>query len=339
MTDKLYSDPIDIPLIKLKLDPDNVRFRHIGDELTESQIETYLFEEEDVRLLMKGIISARQLYQPILVIKESDGRYAVKEGNRRTVALRKIAEQIKNGKITGFAEDHFDNVPVCILTGTEKEIDVLLGTIHVSGSKEWKTTNRGYLIYKCIEVHGDDPKQVADEFGMMRSKVMNAFDAFKATELYGKKYEKEKSKYVRKFSFFEELYKITATNEWVEESVKNLDYFIDTVGMNKMTNHKDVRKFAKLLQLTEPKRSQALDILNTDNINEAWKFYEDQEEPSAIWKQICALLESLRGFPYESLKAAIGNKERQRTLADLISLGTSLQDDLSNLESQRVIAK
>ena len=109
--------------------------------------------------------------------------------------------------------------------------------------------------------------------------------------------------------------------------------------MNKMTNHKDVRKFAKLLQLTEPKRSQALDILNTDNINEAWKFYEDQEEPSAIWKQICALLESLRGFPYESLKAAIGNKERQRTLADLISLGTSLQDDLSNLESQRVIAK
>jgi hypothetical protein len=24
MTDKLYSDPIDVPLIKLKLDPDNV---------------------------------------------------------------------------------------------------------------------------------------------------------------------------------------------------------------------------------------------------------------------------------------------------------------------------
>jgi hypothetical protein len=253
--------------------------------------------------------------------------------------LRKIAEQIKNGKIEGFAEDHFDTIPACVLTGTEKEIDVLLGTIHVSGSKEWKTTNRGYLIYKCIEIHGDDPKQVADEFGMMRSKVMNAFDAFKATELYGKKYEREGSKYVRKFSFFEELYKITATSEWVEESVNNLDYFMDIVGMNKMTNHKDVRKFAKLLQLSEPRRTQALDILNTDNINEAWKFYQEQEEPSAIWKQICALLEALRGFPYESLKAAIGNKERQRTLADLVSLGTSLQDDLSNLESKRVIAK
>ena len=339
MTSKLYSDPIDIPLIKLKLDPDNVRFRHIGDELTEPQIETYLFEEEDVRLLMKGIISARQLYQPILVVKDSDGMYRVKEGNRRTVALRRIAKDIASEKTTGFAEDHFDNVPACILTGTEKEIDVLLGTIHVSGSKEWKTTNRGYLIYKCIEIHGDDPKQVADEFGMMRSKVMNAFDAFKATELYGKKYEKEKSKYVRKFSFFEELYKMTATREWVGESVSNLDYFMDIVGKNKMTNHKDVRKFAKLLQLTEPKRSQALDILNTDNINEAWKFYQEQEEPAEVWKQICNILELLRGFPYESLKAAIGNKERQRTLADLISLGTSLQDDLSNLESKRVIAK
>ena len=60
MTDKLYFDPIDVPLIKLKLDPDNVRFRHIGDELTESQIETYLFEEEDVRLLhRKNEILAR----------------------------------------------------------------------------------------------------------------------------------------------------------------------------------------------------------------------------------------------------------------------------------------
>ena len=60
MTSKLYSDPIDIPLIKLKLDPDNVRFRHISDELTESQIETYLFEEEDVRLLhRKNEILAR----------------------------------------------------------------------------------------------------------------------------------------------------------------------------------------------------------------------------------------------------------------------------------------
>ena len=125
MTSKLYSDPVDIPLIKLKLDPDNVRFRHIGDELTESQIETYLFEEEDVRLLMKGIISARQLYQPILVVKDSDGNYLVKEGNRRTVALRKISEQIKNGKIEGFAEDHFDTIPACVLTGTEKEIDLI----------------------------------------------------------------------------------------------------------------------------------------------------------------------------------------------------------------------
>ena len=60
MTDKLYSDPIDIPLSKLKLDPDNIRFRHIGDELNESQIETYLFEEEDVSLLhRKNEILAR----------------------------------------------------------------------------------------------------------------------------------------------------------------------------------------------------------------------------------------------------------------------------------------
>ena len=60
MTNKLYSDPIGIPLSKLKLDPSNVRFRHIGDSLNELEIETYLFEEEDVRLLhRKNEILAR----------------------------------------------------------------------------------------------------------------------------------------------------------------------------------------------------------------------------------------------------------------------------------------
>jgi hypothetical protein len=59
MKDTLYSEKIDIPLSKLKLDPNNIRFRHMGTELTEQQIEEYLLQEEDVRLLTKEIINAR----------------------------------------------------------------------------------------------------------------------------------------------------------------------------------------------------------------------------------------------------------------------------------------
>ena len=338
MKDTLYSDEIDIPLSKLKLDPNNIRFRHMGTELTESQIQQYLLEEEDVRLLIKEITNARQLYQPLLVIK--DGDYMIcKEGNRRCLSLRMIQEQIRNGKLKGFTEDHFSMVPCIILTGTEKQIDVLLGTIHVSGAKGWKSTNRGYLIYKCIEVHGDDPKQVADSFGMVKSKVIMAYKGFIATERYGQKYEIDGGKYVKKFWVFEELYRNSTTKEWVQENEQNLDYFINVVGKSKMSNLKDVRKFAKFLKLEEPKKLKMLEVLNNDNMTEAWKLYEKEEKPEKAWNVVSSLHSALLEFSHEFLKEAIGNKLKQRILTDLASTVAGLQGDLSSMEKNRAEMK
>ena len=337
MKDTLYSDEIDIPLSKLKLDPNNIRFRHMG-KLTESQIQEYLLQEEDVRLLTKEIINARQLYQPLLVTK--DGDYMIcKEGNRRCLSLRMIQEQIRNGKLKGFTEDHFSMVPCIVLTGTEKQIDVLLGTIHVSGAKPWKSTNRGYLIYKCIEVHGDDPKQVADSFGMVKSKVIMAYKGFIATERYGQKYETDGGKYVKKFWVFEELYRNSTTKEWVQENEENLDYFINVVGKSKMSNLKDVRKFAKFLKLEEPNKLKMLEVLNNDNMTEAWKLYEKEEKPEKAWNVVSSLHTALLEFSHEFLKEAIGNKLKQRILTDLASTVAGLQGDLSSMEKNRAEMK
>ena len=311
----------------------------MGTELTESQIQQYLLEEEDVRLLIKEITNARQLYQPLLVIKLPDGAYVVKEGNRRCLSLRMIQEQIRNGKLKGFTEDHFSMVPCIILTGTEKQIDVLLGTIHVSGAKPWKSTNRGYLIYKCIEVHGDDPKQVADSFGMVKSKVIMAYNGFIATERYGQKYETDGGKYVKKFWVFEELYRNSTTKEWVQENEENLDYFINVVGKSKMSNLKDVRKFAKFLKLDEVRKSRILEVLNNDNMTEAWKLYEKEEKPEKARSLLSSLTSILTEFPHEFLKEAIGDKIKQHILTELGSLVVNLQGDLSSMEKNRAEMK
>ena len=97
MKNTLYSEQIEVPLSKLKLDPNNIRFRHMG-KLTQSEMDAYLLEEEDVRLLMNGIISAGKLHQPLLVIENGDDLIC-KEGNRRLLALRMIQDQIKNKKL------------------------------------------------------------------------------------------------------------------------------------------------------------------------------------------------------------------------------------------------
>ena len=331
MSNKLLGDPIDVPLSKLTRDPNNIRFRHMG-KLTQSEMDAYLLEEEDVRLLMNGIISAGKLHQPLLVIEDGDDLIC-KEGNRRLLALRMIQDQIKNKKLKGFTEDHFDMIPVRIIQGTEEEIDVLLGTIHVSGNKPWNAANRGYLIHKCIETHGNDPKQVADKFGMVTSKVMMAYKGFIATEKFGQKYETEGGRYVRRFFIFEELYRNCTTKTWVNESDENLDYFINVVGKSKMTNLKDVRKFAKFLKLEEPKKARVFEALNHDNMTEAWKLYEEESKPERAWNVVDSLYTQLIEFPHEFLKQAIGDKIKKRILTDLGSLVINLQDDLSDMEN------
>ena len=224
-------------------------------------------------------------------------------------------------------------IPVRIIQGTEEEIDVLLGTIHVSGNKPWNAANRGYLIHKCIETHGNDPKQVADKFGMVTSKVMMAYKGFIATERFGQKYETEGGRYVRKFFIFEELYRNCTTKTWVNESDENLDYFINVVGKSKMSNLKDVRKFAKFLKLEEPKKARVFEALNHDNMTEAWKLYEEESKPERAWNVVDSLYTQLIEFPHEFLKQAIGDKIKKRILTDLGSLVINLQDDLSDMEN------
>jgi hypothetical protein len=91
---RLYEDAREVALKDLKLDPNNVRFRHITRSLSEKEMEDWLYEEEDVRILIKQIIRDRRVQQPIYVREDKDGNYIVKEGNRRTVALRRISRYI-----------------------------------------------------------------------------------------------------------------------------------------------------------------------------------------------------------------------------------------------------
>lgn len=137
--ERIYQEEIQVALRDLKLDPDNVRLRHNNSLLNEKQMEEWLLEEEDVKLLIRQIIRDRKIQQPIYVVRDEDGKYIVKEGNRRTVALREIDCGIKSGKMMGFEPDHFEVVPVFVLKGTAQQIKVFLRRQATrSSSLQWK---------------------------------------------------------------------------------------------------------------------------------------------------------------------------------------------------------
>ncbi len=339
---RLYEDEKLVSLKDLRLDPKNVRFRHITKPMKEKEMEEWLYAEEDVRVLIKQLLRDGRIQQPIYVKEDAEDHYIVKEGNRRTVALRKISLDILQGKIKGFEKGHFDVVPVMILKGSDHDINVFLGQIHVSGPKEWKAVNKASVIYTLMEQYGDTLESVAEELGMTKGKVQNYYKAFQATEKYGKRYPSDKN-YVPKFSYFAELYQSKVLKSWLEEDPARLDYFIDLVGQNKLlVTYRGVRNLAKIIAAPNPTKTKALTTLDAEdgNIEKAMAvLYEDPNLTKGVWSNIDKVLKSLKQASYQEFVLAIHDSSKQQLLNEVIEAASSMKENIKELQKNEVYHK
>ena len=338
--ERLYQDCKIVALKDLRLDPKNVRFRHMTSLLTEKQMEDWLYEEEDVKQLIKQILIDGRIQQPIYVVNDEQGKYIVKEGNRRTVALRKLSRDLLQGKIKDFEKDHFDFVPVHIVEGTEHEIKVFIGQIHVSGPKAWDAVNKASVIYDLIEKEGDTIESVAEELGMTKGKVSNYYKAFQATERYGKRFPHDKN-YVPKFSYFMELYQSQVLKTWLQEDPENLDYFIDLVEKNKLkVTYKGVRQLAKIIASPSLVRSQALAVLNKEDgdIEKAFsEINENKDAEKGIWSNVEKLHKSLLEAKYDDFSLAIQDETKLDLLEHLIDYATDMRKNILKLRNSEAV--
>lgn len=334
-SNSIYKGPQEIPIEKLELDPCNLRFRQMGTEMTQQQIEDYLYDEEDVRVLQKQVLVDGQVYQPIYVQPKGD-KFVVKEGNRRTVACKRIQEDIKKGKIKGFDVEHFGTLKAFIFTCSEREIDFVLGSIHVSGPKEWARVNKANHVYNLIEVHNETMQSVAEELGTTKGMIENLYQAFRTTERYGKKYG---GKYIGKFADFDEFYRQKGLREWAKEDPANLDLFSDFVAENKLNYPRGVRKFAKIINSENPERAQALAALRNErgNIKDAFQEIENATSDGS-WKDIFKALKALKDFPHEALKNAVGDADKLKSLGELIVVATGLQQTIQEMQQKGIIS-
>lgn len=330
---KIYDGPVDVALKDLMLDEYNVRFKHLGSKMTDAQIEDWLYDEEDVRALIKQILRDGYIKQPIYVVKNGE-KYIVKEGNRRTVALRRISRDILTGKIKAYQKGHFDIVPVMIFNGSERDIDMFLGTIHVSGPREWAAANKAGHIFDLIEKHGESFESISEELAMTKREVISYYFASKATQTYGKRYPQDKN-YLHKFSFFAELYSSKILRMWIEEDPSRLDYFIDLVAKRKFSvTYRDVRKFAKIIATPNPKCSQALAILDSadGDIEKAFaSISESSTSNKGVWKNIETIYSTLKSMTYEEYSQAIVDVKKQTMLADLHRVVSEMNENMKKL--------
>ncbi len=340
--ERLYEEEKLIALKDLRLDPQNVRFRQITKPMKEKEMEGWLYGEEDVRTLIKQLQRDRCIQQPIYVKEDGEGHYIVKEGNRRTVALRKISLDILQGKIKGFEKGHFDVVPVMILKGSDHDINVFLGQIHTSGPKEWKAVNKASVIYTLMEKYGDPLESVAEELGMTRGKTLNHYKAFQATEKYGKRYPEDKNP-IPKYSYFAELYQSKVLKNWMEEDPSRLDYFIDLVGQNKLlVTYKGVRSLAKIVASPNPTKTKAMTVLDAEDGNIEKAMAVLNENPSlskGVWATIDKVLKSLKQASYQEFVLAIHDSSKQQLLNEVIEAASNMKENIKELQKKEVYQK
>lgn len=136
---------LSIPLSELKLDSENPRLPKSMHGKSETEILSYMLLDASLIELMLAI-GENDFFpgEQLLVVKDSDTKYKVIEGNRRLSAVMllnnpKLAD-VQVSKIEkAVLEAKFKPTEIpCLVFNTEKEIHNYLGYRHITGIKEWK---------------------------------------------------------------------------------------------------------------------------------------------------------------------------------------------------------
>jgi len=327
-----------ILVASLRLDPTNVRFKHTQKEMSETEIQRYIWEEEDAKTLYKQIKLSGGLMEPPVVVPAGE-HFLVKDGNRRVVCLQRLSKEAHEGKLIKdgykYPKDHFDEVQCIVLPQTlsQKDMDSLIGTRHVSGPKEWATLNRAWYIYEMYNRDNMDFDEIRQVLGFGKGTVIRMVKAFEKTMEYGKKHPEDRA-WFRKFTYFDELYKKPTLRNWIEQDPGNLEKFFGWVGEGKFDDVRDVRILPQLLEETDAMR--AFESPN-GNISIARELLSqrDPSMSSETFATIKKTIDTLRSIPRNEFIQTTKDLSRMKLLKELQQEVDGLLDDISKLRQNQ----
>src|SRR6266581_364885 len=325
-----------ISLEQLRLDPTNVRFKHREKELPEGEIERHIWEEEDAKTLFRQIKTSGGLMEPPVVLRTSDSQFLVKEGNRRVVCLRKLSKEAHDGKLAKegykYSKDHFDTVQCIVLPGdlSQKDLDSLIGTRHVSGPKEWATLNRAWHIYEMYNRDSMDFDEIRQVLGFGKGTVIRMVKAFQKTIEYGKTHPEDKQ-WFRKFTYFDELLKKPQLRDWIEQDSLRVNTFFDWIANGKFSDVRDIRRLPQILE--DPDASKV--FYSSDGGISKAKAILAQKDPTISSQTVATVkktIGALRSIPRNEFVQTARDESRLKLLNELREEIDALLADITKLK-------
>ncbi len=197
---KFRPKPEDIPVERLRLDPDNPRF--VTDRDTTDLAKFLPWFNADADLLAVGSSIAANGYhaaEPLLVAPRDDGdeRLVVVEGNRRFAAVLVLLNPDLLPRVSEFrelakeAELEELRVLPCLVYESRNQILLYLGNRHVVGVKEWKPLAKARYV-KQLRVRAEEfgeessDKALAKRIGSNAPyvrRLLNSLQAFESVEV------------------------------------------------------------------------------------------------------------------------------------------------------------
>ena len=180
LTSAYTLSPITVKPTELLLDPTNPRLitdssqvRHYSaSQIAEKATQDYILElvyrkQHDLRHLIDSIKEmgfVGGLHEMIVKDIGHGGPYLVLEGNRRTAALKHLLSN--GGGLRSDVRSSIERIEVKLFQhnrnsqhSEEKVIDVLLGSIHIDGPKEWGALERANYIHRSYKRHLGETSQ------------------------------------------------------------------------------------------------------------------------------------------------------------------------------------
>ena len=311
-----------IPLSTLKLDPKNVRFRHLDASLNDKAIEQWIWDESDTKSLLREIKFSGGLSEKPFVQEAPEGDYRVVEGNRRTVCMRKIAKEIKSGKETEIQISNIDPIQCIVIPRdvSHKWLAIFLARIHVSGKKDWAALNQSAHVYDLISKHDYQYDDVANAISISKTKVTQMKNAYESTLKYKDRYPDD-NLWLRRYSHFEELWKKKSLREWASDP-RNLGSFMQWVHDNQFPMAIKVRKLDPIIQ---DGKDAYQAIKKGTTIDEATEILQHQKQKRTISAQLADEVEGkvsefqelLQNFPRGKMKEMAKDKEKLKQFEEL----------------------
>jgi ParB-like nuclease family protein len=295
---------------QLTLDPQNPRIQYLigrrPDPVSQEELDELLWAKDQVKALGQSIKQNGGVYDPI-VVQKLDGRYVVREGNSRTVAVRHIAEQHPG-------DNRFTTVPAMVFDEelTEDDLAVLLADMHVTGKIHWDAYEQAKHVSTLYNVHGKTYDWIATHLRLSKSKITQQLKAYGWTTDYLS--ENGDPRNIEKFSFFSELARKKDLATRYADDLAFQQQFKRWLTDGKLTDSKQVRQLGTILE--NDRAAKALE-------EEGWTpaasvlIREDPALGSDLYDAVKRATEKLNKAPLDEIQDLGNNKQKLLMLRGL----------------------